>query len=88
MRYPLTVKADRLRQQRSESLAQSFVLELTIGNFAINPRLWLCIGNTGLPALANSLVRHQAPCGSGTRIIGISSSRNTCKNNLQLIRNN
>jgi hypothetical protein len=68
----------------AEPLSQSLVLEVALGEFAIDPRIWrFCDGNRGLPALSNSVVRHRAPCESGTRIIRISSSRIACKNYLQ-----
>ncbi len=87
-RNAVTWTRGQLLHQRSESFAQSFVTEHTVGNFAVNPRVrGFCIGNRRPPALSNSVVRHIAPCESGTRIICISSSRITCKNNLQIAKN-
>jgi hypothetical protein len=40
-----------------------------------------------VPALSNIVVRHRAPCESGTRIIRISSSRIVCNNYLQSTEN-
>ncbi len=77
-----------LFEQRSESLAQAFINEVAVGEFAVDSRVVrFFVGNRRVPALSNIVVRHGAPCESGTRIIRISSSRITCKNYLQSTEN-
>ena len=75
----------KMPEQRSKTLAETLVLELAVGKFAVDPRARRRrIGNSRPPALSNIFVRHAAPCESNTRTTYISTSRISCKNFLQL----